>query len=129
LPAIWWILQCRTLGGGFPIEETATLKRLAELDFETLVPGHGGVLKGKAFVQQEIELIEAVVSAVNQEIGRTSAQPERRFDEIKKAVEQNVDEKAWRQKFAGDDVNNQDFFENWAWPGLVEAAFAEMWPR
>ena len=65
------------LGGGFPIEEVATLKRLAELDFETLVPGHGGVLKGKAFVQQEIELIESVVAAINQEMGRSSAHSRR----------------------------------------------------
>jgi len=57
------------LGGGFPIEQVATLKRMAELDFETLLPGHGGVLKGKAFVQQEIELIEAVIGAMNPEIG------------------------------------------------------------
>jgi hypothetical protein len=75
---------------------------MEELDFETLVPGHGNVLKGKAFVQQEIELIEAVVGAMNREIGRTSADPQTRFNEIKKAVEQSVDMKAWRQKFAGD---------------------------
>src|SRR5882724_9352886 len=74
------------LGGGFPIEQVATLKRMAELDFETLLPGHGGVLKGKAFVQQEIELIEAVIGAMNPEIGRTSANPQTRFDEIKKAI-------------------------------------------
>jgi cyclase len=117
------------LGGGFPIEQVATLKRMAELDFEKLVPGHGGVLKGKDFVQQEIELIEAVIAAMNQEIGRTSANPQKRFDEIKNAVERNVDVNAWRQKFAGDDPAEQDFFEVFAWPGLLEAAHAEMWPR
>jgi len=117
------------LSGGFPIEQVATLKRMMQLDFGTLVPGHGGVLKGKAFVQQETELIEAVIAAMNQEIGRTNASPQRRFDEIKKAVEQNVDEKAWRQKFAGDDPDEGDFFDVFAWPGLLEAAHAEMWPR
>jgi glyoxylase-like metal-dependent hydrolase (beta-lactamase superfamily II) len=117
------------LFGGFPVEQVATLKSMAELDFETLVPGHGEVLKGKAFVQQEIGLIEAVVAAVNQEIGRTSADPRTRLDEIKKAVEQNVDMKAWRQKFAGDDPNNRDFFEVFTWPSLIEAAHAELWPR
>jgi cyclase len=117
------------LGGGFPIEQIATLKRMAELDFETLVPGHGGVLKGKAFVQQEIELIEAVIGAMNLEIGRTSASPQRRLDEIKKAVERNVNVNAWRQKFAGDDPGDRDFFDTFAWPGLLEAAHAEMWPR
>jgi hypothetical protein len=102
---------------------------MAQLDFETLVPGHGAGLKGKAFVQQEIELIEAVIGAMNQEIGRTSANPRTRFDEIKKAVERNVDMNAWRQRFSGDDPNERDFFEVFAWPGLLEATHAEMWPR
>jgi cyclase len=117
------------LYGGFPVEQVATLKRIEELDFEMLVPGHGDVLKGKAFVQREVELIEAVVGAMNREIGRTSADPQKRFNEIKKAVEQTVDMKAWRQKFAGDDTNDWEFFEVFAWPGLLEAAHAEMWPR
>jgi cyclase len=117
------------LGGGFPIEQVATLKKMLELDFETLVPGHGHVLKGKAFVQQEVELIEAVIAAVNQEIGRTSTIPQKRFDEIKKAVEQNVDINGWRHEFAGNDPGDSDFFDVFAWPGVIDAAFAEMWPR
>jgi cyclase len=40
------------LGGGFPIEQVATLKSMVELDFETLVPGHGGVLKDKALTRE-----------------------------------------------------------------------------
>lgn len=117
------------LYGGFPIEQIATLKRIEELDFETLVPGHGGVLKGKTFVDQEIALIEAVVAAMNEEIGRTSSEPQKRLDQIRKAVEQKVDMKAWRQKFAGDDPSEGQFFEVFSWPGLLEAVHAEMWPR
>lgn len=116
-------------GSGFPMEHAATLKRLAELDFETLVPGHGDVLKGKAYVRQELELIEAVIQAMTREIGRTSATPQTRFKEIRKAVEQAVDVDRWRRKFAGDDANNADFFDSFSWPGLLEAALAELWPR
>jgi hypothetical protein len=87
------------------------------------------VLKGKTFVQQEIELIGAVVEAMNREIGRTSTEPKARFAEIKKAVEQAVDMRMWQQKFAGDDPREREFFEVFAWPGLLEAAHAEMWPR
>jgi glyoxylase-like metal-dependent hydrolase (beta-lactamase superfamily II) len=76
-------------GSGFPIGQIATLKKMNELDFETLVPGHGSVLKGKAFLQLEIALIEALVDAINQEIGRTSAEQQKRFEEIKNAVERN----------------------------------------
>jgi hypothetical protein len=46
-----------------------------------------------------------------------------------KAVEKGVDMRAWQQKFAGDDPNDRNFFEVFAWPGLLEAAHAEMWPR
>ena len=83
---------------------------MAEMDSETLVPGHGNVLKGKDFVRQEIELLEAVIAAMAQEIGRTSASPQNRFEAIKKGVEQNVDAKAWRQKFAGDDPQKSRIF-------------------
>jgi len=117
------------LEGGFPIEEVATLKRMEELDFETLVPGHGNVLRGKSFLRQEIGLIESVVEAMNREMARTSLDPKTRFTEIKKAVEQHVDMSAWRQKFAGNDPNDRDFFEVFAWPGLLQAAHTEMWPR
>jgi len=117
------------LYGGFPAEQIVTLKRMEDLEFETLVPGHGDILKGKAFVQQEVQLLEAVVAAMNQEIGRTNAEPQKRFNEIRQAVEKSVDMKAWEQKFAGDDPDSRDFFEVFAWPGLLEAAHAEMWPR
>lgn len=117
------------LYGGFPVEQIATLKRMQELEFETLVPGHGNILKGKQFVQQEVQLIEAVVAAMNEEIGRTNAEPQKRFDEIRKAVEKNVDMKSWEKKFASDEPSDADFFEVFAWPGLLAAAHAELWPR
>jgi cyclase len=117
------------LYGGFPIEQIETLKKMEELDFDRLVPGHGAVLKGKAFLKQETELIEAVVAAMTREIGRTSVQSAKdRFEEIKKGVERDVDMQAWRQKFAGDDPSD-NFFEVFAWPGLIQAAHAEMWTR
>ena len=47
----------------------------------------------------------------------------------KKAVEQNVDMKVWREKFTSDNPDDRDFFEGFAWTGLLEAAHAEMWPR
>jgi glyoxylase-like metal-dependent hydrolase (beta-lactamase superfamily II) len=117
------------LYGGYPLEEIDTLKRMAALDFDTLVPGHGEVLKGKSFLQQETAMIEAVVEAMNREMGRTSDAPQTRYEEIKKAVEQIVDRDAWRQKFVGNNPSDREFFEVFAWPGLIEAAHAEMWPR
>jgi len=117
------------LGGGFPVEQIATLKRMEALDFDTLLPDHGSALSGKAFLRPEITLIEAVVAGMNQEIRRSMEGAQRRFNEIRKAAEQNVDKNAWRQQFAGDDPNDRDSFDVFTWPGLIEAAHAEMWPR
>src|SRR5215467_15833193 len=63
------------------------------------------------------------------EIGRTNASAQKRFAEIKKAVERDVDRNAWRQKFVGNDVDDADFFDDFAWTGLLEAVHAELWPR
>ena len=80
-------------------------------------------------MQQEIDLIEAVVAAMNLEMGRSPNDTRTSFDAIKKAVERDVNPDAWIHKFAGDDPNNRDFFEVFSWPGLLEAIHAEMWPR
>lgn len=117
------------LYGGFPVEQIETLKRMSELDFDTLIPGHGNVLKGKAFVQLEIDLLQAVVSAMTQEIARTSADPQARFEEIKRAVEKQVDKSVWSRRFAPDDADERDFFEDFSWPGLLLAVHSELWPR
>src|SRR5262249_4876706 len=117
------------LYGGFPVEQIETLKQMKALDFDTLIPGHGDVLKGKAFVQMEIELLQAEVSTMTREIARTSAETQARFEEIKRAVEKHVDKSAWSRRFAPDDADERDFFEDFSWPGLLLAVHAELWPR
>jgi glyoxylase-like metal-dependent hydrolase (beta-lactamase superfamily II) len=43
-----------------PAEWIATMGRLAELDFDFLVPGHGDVQRGKTYLRRVIELVKAV---------------------------------------------------------------------
>jgi glyoxylase-like metal-dependent hydrolase (beta-lactamase superfamily II) len=117
------------LGSGFPIEQIETLKKLNQLDYETLVPGHGNVLTGKSFVEQEIAFIDAVVAAVEREIARTSADPKTRLTEIEKAVDRDVGMKKWGERFTGTNADDEDFFEGFSCPGVIETALAEMWPR
>jgi hypothetical protein len=87
------------------------------------------VLKGKSFVEQEIALIDAVVAAVEREIARTSTDPKSRLSEIEQAVDRDVGMKKWGAKFTGSNADDEDFFEGFSWPGLIETALAEMWPR
>ena len=72
------------LGHGFPVEQIVTLKKMLELDADTIVPGHGDVLHDKTYVQQEIEFLEVVVAAVSDEIGRSSADPMPKLDKIRR---------------------------------------------
>jgi glyoxylase-like metal-dependent hydrolase (beta-lactamase superfamily II) len=116
------------LGGGYPVELIATLESMARLDFETIVPGHGKVLQGKAYLGQVIEFLRTVVTEVDREIHRTGSGP-RNLDAVKKAVLAKVDVATWRQRFAGDDKENRDFFDGFSMSGLITAAYAELWPR
>ena len=116
------------LGGGYPVELVATLQSVARLDIDAIVPGHGKVLRGKAYLEQVIEFLRTVVDQVDKEIHRTGSGP-RNLDAVRKGVQDNVNVAAWRQRFAGDDKENRDFFDNFSFSGLVTAAYAEIWPR
>jgi len=116
------------LGGGYPLELIATLEKMAALDFETVVPGHGKVLRGKAYLEQVIEFLRVVTSQVEKEIHRAGSGP-RKLDEVKKAVLASVNVAAFRDRFAGDDKDSRDFFDGFSLSGLITAAYAELWPR
>jgi cyclase len=113
------------LGGGYPEELVATLEALARLDFDTLVPGHGNVLHGKAYLTQVTDFVRAVVAAVDAAVTHAGAGPHK-LDVVKAAVLASFPVAAWRQKFAGDDAEAKDFFDGFALEGLITAAYAEM---
>jgi cyclase len=119
------------LGGGYPVEEIATLEALARLDADTIVPGHGMVLTGKdgkAYLGLVIDFLRALVDAVDAEIHRAGA-GQGKLDAVKAAVLASFPVAEWRQKFAGDDQEARDFFESFALDGAITAAYAQMWGR
>jgi cyclase len=119
------------LGGGYPIEEIATLEALERLGGETIVPGHGMVLRGAggaAYLRQVIEFIEAVVAAVDDEQHRAGGGP-RKLDIVKAAVLARLPVAAWRWRFAGEDEEAGDFFESFALDGAITATYAALWGR
>jgi cyclase len=116
------------LRGGYPVELIGTLESMSRLDVDVLVPGHGKVLRGKAYLEQVIAFLRAVVSEVDKEVHR-AGNGSRNLEQVKKGVSERIDLAAWRQRFAGDDKENRDFFDGFAFTGLVTAAYAELWPR
>ena len=116
------------LGGGYPSELVTTLQRMAQMDFGTIVPGHGEILHDKAHLNNVTEFVGAVVSQVSKEVHRLGNNP-KKIDEVVEAVQKAIDLEAWRRKFAGDNTDDRDFFDSFSLPGVIKAAFAETWPR
>ena len=49
---------------GSGLEFPGTLRRIAQLDFDTVLPGHGGVLKGKEVLEKGIASAEKLIAEV-----------------------------------------------------------------
>jgi cyclase len=116
------------LFGGYPADFVKTLGKLNRMDFQTLVPGHGEVLRGQAG-RDYVNLISGFVEAVRAEVGKQIniiGNGQRNLDAVRQAVQKNFNVAPWRQKFAGDDKDNQDFFDT-TYAGLITAAHAEIW--
>jgi cyclase len=88
------------LGGGYPSELVKTLKRMAQLEADTIVPGHGDVLTGaygKAYVQQVIDFVQTVVAEVGKQIYQVGSGP-RNLETVRANVLKAVDVAAWRDR-------------------------------
>jgi glyoxylase-like metal-dependent hydrolase (beta-lactamase superfamily II) len=112
------------LGGGFPPEQIETLKRIAALDVQTIVPGHGDVLHDKEFLNMTVEFLETVVHSVDKLLYDPNAS--KSFEEMQKAVEKDIDVAGWGRKFAGGNQDDLDFFNDFSFSGVVKAAFNKM---
>jgi cyclase len=113
--------------GGYPEEQIATLQRMSNLDAQTIVPGHGEVLHDKVYLQQEIDFISAVVAKVQEAVFLFGSGPDN-FDAIREYVSKNLNVDALRERFAGEDKDNRNFF-NETFDGLIRAAYAESWGK
>jgi cyclase len=112
------------LGGGFPVDQITTLQNIGWLNPQIIVPGHGNVLHGTEFLNLEIDFLKAVVAAVDKNEYDPNAR--KSPEDMQKAVEAAIDVAAWRQTFAGDDKDDIDFFNDFAFSGVVKAAYYQM---
>ena len=114
--------------GGYPSDFVKTLNKLNQMDFQTIIPGHGEILRGAAG-RDYISLLTGFTSAVIAEVGRQInliGNGQRNLEPVRQAVQKNFDASRWRQKFAGNDKDSQDFFDT-TYAGLITAAHAEIW--
>jgi glyoxylase-like metal-dependent hydrolase (beta-lactamase superfamily II) len=106
--------------GGLPLDFPRTLKAMAELDADTIVPGHGDVLKNKDYIYQVIDLLNAVNREVEREVNSGHT-----LEEVQAEAPKALDAAAWRRKFAGDNTEDGDFFDE-SLAGLIKGSFNQI---
>jgi cyclase len=105
---------------GYPAEWAETLKKMAQLDAETIVPGHGPILHDKTYVYLVADLLNSAVEQVRAQIRKLGHAGFHSLDEVKSGV----DLTPFRQKFAGDDKDIGAAFDDLS-NHLVKIAFNE----
>jgi len=106
--------------GGFPVDFPKTLRALRELDFTTVVPGHGDILHDKSYIDQVIAMMETANAEINREI-----HDGKRLDDVQKLAPKALNEDALKQQFGGNDKENRDFFEQ-SFEGMIKTAFNQL---
>lgn len=108
------------LFGGFPVDHPKTLRAMAALDAQTIVPGHGEILRDKQYIFQVAEFLEAVDAAMQKEVdaGRT-------LEEVQDAFPKSFDVKTWRARFAGTSLEEAEAFDS-SFDGVVKGAYTQI---
>ena len=107
-------------GDGYPAEWVQTLHKLGELDATTIVPGHGPILHDKTYLYLVADLMQSAVDQVRARIRQIGFPGSHTLDEIKGSV----DLTPFRARFAGNDKDLQDQFDDMA-QHLVKITFSE----
>ena len=105
---------------GYPVEWIHTLENLAQLDANTIVPGHGPILRDKTYIYLLRDLMQSAVDQVNEKLRQTAPAMFQTVDDVKGGV----DLTAFRQRFAGNDAELAAAFDSVA-ARLVKLVFDE----
>jgi glyoxylase-like metal-dependent hydrolase (beta-lactamase superfamily II) len=102
--------------GSFPADWIATLDRLAALQFEVLVPGHGDVQRNNAYIRR----LQALLTEVRRQVGAAVAD-----GQSLDAARDALDLSSFADEFAGDDEDRRTKFENWWRLPIARSAWLE----
>lgn len=105
---------------GYPSEWSHTLQKLADLDANTIVPGHGPILHDKTYVYLLRDFLQSAVDQLNEKLRQTAPAMFQKVDDVKSSV----DLTPFRQRFAGNDQDVAEAFDDVA-ARLVQLVFDE----
>jgi cyclase len=119
------------IGSGYLRDQIKTLEAMGRLQPRWFVPGHGKVLsaeEGQAHVQLTRDYLADVTAKMKAAIHKLGNNPND-FEKVKAEVLKTVDFDGWRQKFVGDNKDDQAYFDGFPKEGALYVAFAETWPQ
>ncbi|MBX7151910.1 MBL fold metallo-hydrolase [bacterium] len=105
---------------GYPSEWIKTLDRIADLNPETIVPGHGEVFRDKKYLTLVTNWMKSAVTQMNERLKIVGPAEFRSFEEVKG----HVDLSEFRDDFAGNDQTLGDRFDQ-ASALLIKLVFKE----
>jgi glyoxylase-like metal-dependent hydrolase (beta-lactamase superfamily II) len=102
--------------GSFPLDWIATLDRLADFDFDLLVPGHGAVQHDVAYIRR----LQALLTEVRRQVGESVAQG---YD--LEMTREKLDLSSFVDEFAGNDADARQKFDDWWAQPIARSAWHE----
>jgi cyclase len=105
---------------GYPAEWVQTLENMAQLDAKIIIPGHGSVLHDKEYLYLVTDLLKSAVEQVRVQIRHKGHPGFYSLEDVKGSI----DLTSFRSKFAGDDKDLQEKFDEMT-GHLVKIAFNE----
>ncbi|HET6177002.1 MAG TPA: hypothetical protein VFE61_08730 [Candidatus Sulfotelmatobacter sp.] len=105
---------------GYPTEWIQTMQNLAQLDADTIVPGHGPIMHDKTYIYLMRDFLKSAVDQMTEKL----RQPRPAMFQSPDEVKGSVDLTSFRQRFAGDDKDLGDAFDDCA-SNLVRVVFEE----
>jgi cyclase len=105
---------------GYPVEWIQTLQDLAQLDATSIVPGHGPILHDKAYMYLVRDFMKSAVDQMNEHLRKTSPA----MFQTQQDAKGSVDLTPFRQRFAGNDKDLADLFDDRA-ANLIKLVFQE----
>lgn len=105
---------------GYPVEWIETLEHLAQLNVDTIVPGHGPIMHDKTYVYLVRDMMQSAVDQMNEKLRQTAPAMFQTLDDVKGSV----DLTPFRQRFAGDDKDLGAAFDEVS-ANLIKLVFEE----
>jgi cyclase len=93
----------------FPHEWVGVLRAMRGLEVNTIVPGHGMILRDESHLNDVIALLESVIRQVHEQAPR-----------VTKVEDLHVDIELFRKSMAGDEPANNAFWERIVNPGIID---------